>query len=118
MKRRFLDGWTFLETPYGTSFHEVKETRETPMKDSPGFSPVELPHDWLIGDSSALYRDSTGWYRNAFTIPDYARKRLAGKRFFIIFDGIYMDSRIYLNGREIGAGSTAIPASAWRSQIF
>jgi len=29
------------------------------------FTKIDLPHDWLIGDSEKLYEDGDGWYRRA-----------------------------------------------------
>jgi beta-galactosidase len=39
-----------------------------------------------------------GWYRKAFLLPD----SLKGKRFVIQFDGVYMNSRVYINGHFLG----------------
>lgn len=77
--------------PVGTGFFEAKEAA-----DAGKFQPVEIPHDWLIGDARDLYRDGTGWYRKVFP---YQKKE--GKRLFLIFDGVYMDSAVYLNGEKI-----------------
>lgn len=58
---------------------------------------VTLPHDWLIYDSKNLYEDSTGWYRKWFGV--YLNEN---KRYKINFDGIYMDSTVYVNGKLVG----------------
>lgn len=75
---------------------------------------LDLPHDWSIEDipgtespinpsavggiSSGYYVGGTGWYRKAFEVPD----PLEGKRFFLQFDGIYMDADIWINGLHLG----------------
>ena len=40
-----------------------------------------------------------GWYRKTFTLPASA----AGQKIFVQFDGVYMDSTVYLNGTQVGA---------------
>lgn len=60
------------------------------------FAPIELPHDWLIEDTQKLYQNSIGWYRNQIEydgeIPHIT----------IRFDGVYMDSTLYVNGHNVG----------------
>lgn len=84
------EGWSFLKTPAGTGYEQAKE-RETE------FSPVDIPHDWLIYDSRNLYEDGTGWYRKSFSYEEDGSKRT-----FLIFEGIYMDSAVYVNGVKAG----------------
>ena len=67
---------------------------------------VHLPHDYVVegpftntaeaGHGSLL--PSTAWYRKTFTLPS----SLAGKSVWIDFDGVYRDSVVYLNGKELG----------------
>jgi len=38
-----------------------------------------------------------GWYRKAFAVPEEQR----GKRFRLTFDGVYMDSEVWLNGQPV-----------------
>lgn len=60
------------------------------------FEPVDLPHDWLIYNTRALYENSIGWYRKKFN-------RTSGDRELLIcFDGVYMDSSVYVNGQLAG----------------
>jgi beta-galactosidase len=70
---------------------------------------VDLPHDWSIGldpvqgahttAGTAFLPGGLGWYRKTFTLPP----SLAGKQVSIEFDGVYMDSTVYFNGRAIGS---------------
>ena len=89
MKFLFNDNWEFLETPYGTSNEALAEADR--------FLPVPLPHDWLIRDVRHLYRNSTGWYRKRFRLAEPL------KTVRITFDGVYMDSTVYVNGVRAGA---------------
>lgn len=51
------------------------------------------------GGSGAGYINAgIGWYRKEFELPENMR----GKRVFIEFDGVYMDSDVWLNGVHLG----------------
>ena len=81
--RLFCEGWQFAKCPLGTD-----------LKDAKGFKAVDIPHDWLIYDTNNLYENSTGWYKNTLTVNDMSR------RYALYFDGVYMDSRVYVNGKQ------------------
>lgn len=81
----FNDGWEFAKSNLG-----VKDSN------SLKFEQVDIPHDWLIYNTLNLYEDSIGWYRKSFIC---ARDK---KQFILCFDGVYMDSSIYVNGRFVG----------------
>jgi len=80
----FNDGWQFAKGPLD-------------MGDPNGleFAAVDLPHDWLIYDSTNLYENGIGWYRKWF---DYR----GSWRVFLYFEGVYMDSSLFVNGTWIG----------------
>ena len=59
---------------------------------------IEGKNEKLITDPQNLYRDSTGWYKKSFELTE---KDLS-KELFLIFDGIYMDSIVYINGQVAG----------------
>src|SRR5690606_22170913 len=84
-KRLFNDGWTFAKTG-------LDETDWVSLS----FEPVDLPHDWLIYDTLNLYENSIGWYRKVFP---WTRD---GRRVLLYFEGVYMDSALFVNGRKIG----------------
>lgn len=86
----FNEGWTFLLQPYGTDFEKICTKRAL-------FNPVNLPHDWQIYHGKKLYEDGTGWYRKIFTCHPEQEKY-----YEIYFEGVYMDSLVYLNGHKIG----------------
>ncbi len=51
------------------------------------------------GGSGAGYINAgTGWYRKEFTLPG----NVQGKHVFIEFDGVYMNSDVWLNGTHLG----------------
>ncbi|MFI2628934.1 glycoside hydrolase family 2 TIM barrel-domain containing protein [Streptomyces collinus] len=79
-----------------------------PGHDDSGWREIAVPHDWSIEQTPTTEHGTTsgtgflpgglGWYRLAFTLPP----ALAGKRISVEFDGVYMDSTVYCNGKEAG----------------
>jgi beta-galactosidase len=69
---------------------------------------LDLPHDWSIelpfredspaGTGGGFLDGGVGWYRKTFTAPAV----WSGRRVRIIFDGAYMNSRVWLNGTPLG----------------
>ncbi len=80
---------------------------------------LDLPHDWSIEDLPAVEgkkqigpfsEDSPskgatghvvggiGWYRKNFTLD----KSEEGKKVQILFDGVYMNSEVWINGQSLG----------------
>ena len=88
-ERLFNDSWEFAKTQFGTGIGAIDE--------SVTWEKVMLPHDWLIYDTKDLYGDATGWYRKDFTL-----EKEQGKRYLLNFDGVYMDSTVYVNDNEAG----------------
>jgi beta-galactosidase len=89
MRRIWNDGWEF----------NLNDSPEELKNDD--WESVRLPHDWLISDTTDLYRDGYGRYRKVFDV-DADRIRSSVAHVFIVFDGVYMDSAYYLNGEQIG----------------
>ena len=68
---------------------------------------LDLPHDWSIEgsfkpdnpatNSGASLPGGIGWYRKALSV--YSIK---DKHHFIQFDGVYMNSTVWINGHELG----------------
>lgn len=81
-KTLFCDGWEFCENITGTQYSDKLD-----------FAPVDIPHDWLIYDVHNLYKSATGWYRKKFDC-----KLSENRRFAIRFEGVYMDSKVFVNG--------------------
>ena len=69
---------------------------------------LDLPHDWSIelpfdekspaGYGGGYLDGGLGWYRKTFTLD----KKLEGKKVFIDFDGIYRDSKVWINNHYLG----------------
>ena len=76
---------------------EFKLLREGEDYTDDGYIQVDLPHDWLIYDCDNLYENGTGYYKKQFSI-----KKEQGKRYLVNFDGVYMNSVIFVNGKEVG----------------
>ena len=70
---------------------------------------LSLPHDWAIegdfyagnpsGAGGGALPGGIGWYRKHFLLDCEAEP---GGRYFIEFDGVYMNSTVYVNGQEVG----------------
>ena len=96
--------------PFDSSwrFHLGDEpAAKQPKFDDTNWRMLDLPHDWSIegpllpppeGDSNnGFFTHGIGWYRKSFTLPD-----LAGKQVVIEFDGVYMNSEVWINGQFLG----------------
>ena len=88
MRRLFNDGWEFSKQKPGAETGDIA---------SAVFSSVNIPHDWMIGNTADLYENSTGFYRKRFSL-----EKKEGVRYEIYFEGVYMDSTLYVNGLEAG----------------
>ncbi|MCQ2522474.1 MAG: DUF4982 domain-containing protein [Lachnospiraceae bacterium] len=60
------------------------------------FQPVDLPHDYLIENTHALYQTSIGVYRKNFILHQVA----VDKEYLLDFDGVYMDCTVFVNGQK------------------
>lgn len=69
---------------------------------------LDLPHDWSIegtpkedapgGGRVGYFPMGTGWYRKSFRLPGGTRD----KAVWLEFDGIYMNSDVWINGVHLG----------------
>ncbi|HZJ88920.1 MAG TPA: glycoside hydrolase family 2 TIM barrel-domain containing protein [Sphaerochaeta sp.] len=66
-------------------------------RDGP-FTPIALPHDWLIETFPQATQSSERWYKRE--IDTSALKE--GGRLYIRFDGVYQHCTLYVNGMEAG----------------
>ena len=70
---------------------------------------LNVPHDWaregdfFVGNPSGAgggaLPGGIGWYRKHFQVNGEEVKR---EKFFIEFDGVYMNSTVYVNGKKVG----------------
>ena len=76
--------------------------------DESAFRTLNLPHDWSVdyapeekektGGGGGYGKSGIGWYRKRFTLENIAE----GEKFYLYFEGVYMDSTVYVNGKEAG----------------
>ena len=74
--------------------------------DDSAWKNVDLPHDYSIdqeyttaGEAESGYKlGGIGWYRKNFKVDE----SLKGKCVRIDFDGVYMDSTVWINGHRLG----------------
>jgi beta-galactosidase len=69
---------------------------------------LDLPHDWSIegkldpknptGGAGGYLPAGIGWYRKKFDVPATWK----GKCISIYFEGVYMNSEVFINGRSLG----------------
>ena len=72
---------------------------------------LDVPHDWAIegdfyaghpsGAGGGALPGGIGWYRKHFTLGD-CETQMSQSRFFLEFDGVYMNSTVYVNGQKVG----------------
>jgi len=107
----FDEGWRFIkDNPSGA---------EAPAFNDSKWRTLDLPHDWSIEDLPNQIKDSiigpfskasigkmgtgytiggTAWYRKNFTINKEGQDKTA----YVMFDGVYMNSDVWVNGKHIG----------------
>ena len=99
---------------YLTKANSIHNTGPYSMKfDDSGWEPVDVPHDFVVrlpfsaeASHSHGYKTvgwkypetSVGWYRRTFRLDSLDR----GKHVAITFDGIFRDSRVWVNGFHCG----------------
>jgi len=69
---------------------------------------LDLPHDWSIegkislknptGGAGGYFPAGIGWYRKIFRVSDEWK----GKKVSIYFEGVYMNSEVFINGKSLG----------------
>ena len=92
IKQRIDEGWKVKSG-------NVTGAQATTFDEST-WTTTNVPHDFSITLVSTTNNDpgAMGWYRKHFTLP----AEFAGKKVIVQFDGIYHDSKIYLNGTQVG----------------
>ena len=97
-KAKFNNDWKFF-------LGDKPEFRDTTYDDS-AWRQLNLPHDWSIegafdkssGESNGFFPIGIGWYRKTFTLSD----SLKGKEVVVNFDGVYMNSEVWINDHFLG----------------
>ncbi len=96
----FDDDWKFY-------LGDIPGAEQAKFNDSK-WRTLDLPHDWSIeGDFNenaattgrgGYLPTGTGWYRKTFDLPSNS----SGKNAWIEFDGVYMNSDVWINGHHLG----------------
>ena len=95
----FNESWRFLKD-------DAKDAQQ-PACDDAHWRELDLPHDWAVeGPFDPKYNPHAGglpffgvaWYRKHFTVA----AELKGKIVRIEFDGAMSNSRVWINGHELG----------------
>ena len=74
---------------------------------------LDVPHDWAIegdfyagnpsGAGGGALPGGIGWYRKTFEIgPSAGSGAVEGEKYFLEFDGVYMNATVYVNGQKVG----------------
>ena len=87
MRMLINDGWSFVKLPAGSTLEDAENA---------AFTPVDLPHDWLIWQEKDLYETADAWYCRTIILPEDHEPVI-----MIRFDGVYMDCDGLLNGELI-----------------
>jgi beta-galactosidase len=95
----FDTGWRFW-------LGDDPAARQSGFDDS-SWRTLDVPHDWSIeaavnkppeGEhNGGFFSHGIGWYRKSFTLPPGD-----GKKVVIEFDGVYMNSEVWINGQFLG----------------
>lgn len=99
-KQNFDFDWKFIQSDNKTDYSQPDVITDE-------WSDVQLPHDWNIyqefveaeGGAVGYLPAGTGWYRKVFTLTDSDVK---GKKVTVLFDGIFMQSDVWINGHHLG----------------
>lgn len=96
----FDDNWKF-------SLGDIPQAKNLNFDDKTWRS-LDLPHDWSIEGkissdnptrgAGGYFPAGIGWYRKTFNVPT----SLKGKRVSIYFEGVYMNSEVFINGKSLG----------------
>ncbi len=98
-------------TPFDSDWRFVQADpagAQAPVFSDASWRKLDLPHDWSLegenlkdnpgGGSIGYFPMGIGWYRKRFDVPGYR----ADKLYSIEFDGVYMNSTVWVNGVCLG----------------
>lgn len=98
----------FMNSNWKFILKDIPEACNIDFDDS-SWRVLDIPHDWafengysksaLQGDNGGYAVGGVGWYRNTFELnnSDYSSHRI-----YIDFDGVYMNSEVWVNGHYLG----------------
>jgi len=92
--------WKFIQ-------EDVSDASTVTFDDS-NWRKLDLPHDWSIegnldknnpsGVPGGYFPTGIGWYRKSFMVSNAWKD----KRVSIYFEGVYMNSEVFVNGKSVG----------------
>ncbi len=93
----------------GWYFHKGDDTKAFEIAYNQNhWQPVTLPHDWSIYGPFSAANPATnlggslpggiGWYRKTFSLPETFKDKIVS----ILFDGVYKNSEVWINGHFLG----------------
>jgi beta-galactosidase len=98
--KSFNDGWKFY-------LGDASGAQQPTFSDT-SWTSLTVPHDWSPalgfdknspgGGGSGFMDGGVGWYRKTFTLDS----SYTGKNILIEFDGVYMNSQVWINGTSLG----------------
>lgn len=105
-------------------YHGEKE--QTPGETgTEGYDRVQVPHDWSLSypfdqgaascGSGGYVETGIGWYRKLFRVD---KKEDGDEKIFLRFEGVYMQARVWLNGRELGSHVYGYTPFEWEITDF
>ena len=101
-----LDSWKFnlIATTANAAYTSTAEAAAS--YDDASWRTVSVPHDWSIAldfnsSSPATYEGGyldggDAWYRTTLSV-----NKQNGRRYVLCFDGVYMESTVYVNGQQV-----------------
>ena len=101
-----LDSWKFnlISATANTAYSSTAEAAAG--FDDASWRTVSVPHDWSIAldfnaSSPATYEGGyldggDAWYRTTLSV-----NKQNGRRYVLCFDGVYMESTVYVNGQQV-----------------
>ena len=102
----FNENWLFSELALdaNTMYKDNKPVFFNPVDfynqaQNQNYKPVKLPHDWMIYHVKDLYKNSVGFYKKLFRLSE---DEITNRRTAIRFEGIYMNSAVWVNGKLAG----------------
>lgn len=101
-----LDSWKFnlISATANTAYSSTTEAEAS--YDDASWRTVSVPHDWSVeldfnASSPATYEGGyldggDAWYRTTVSVD-----KQPGRRYVLCFDGVYMESTVYVNGQQV-----------------
>lgn len=101
-----LNSWKFnlISATANTAYSSTTEAEAS--YDDASWRTVSVPHDWSVGldfnaSSPATYEGGyldggDAWYRTTVSV-----NKQNGRRYVLCFDGVYMESTVYVNGQQV-----------------